>query len=73
MRPSGSSTSSPRRPGRRTDPASITIRTVTERLPNGRTTEKRVLHMDPEVSELVRAAEQAELAAVKDALDEPKP
>ena len=30
-------------------PASVTIRSVTERLPNGRTTDKRVLHMEPEV------------------------
>ena len=42
-------------------PSLITTRSVTERLPNGRTTEKRVLQMEPEVAELVRAAEQAEL------------
>jgi hypothetical protein len=29
--------------------------------------------MDPEVSDLIRAAEEAELAAVKDAMTEPKP
>jgi len=42
-------------------PNLINARTVTERLPNGRVTDKRVLQMDPEVAELVRVAEQAEL------------
>lgn len=40
----------------------IFTRMVSERLPNGRVTEKRVFIMEPEVAELVRAAEQAELA-----------
>jgi hypothetical protein len=39
----------------------ISSRQVTERLPNGRTSEKRVLSMEPAVAELVRLAEQAEL------------
>jgi hypothetical protein len=42
-------------------PLLINMRVVSERLPNGRTSEKRVLNMEPEVAELVRAAEQAEL------------
>jgi hypothetical protein len=42
-------------------PSLINARVVTERLPNGRTSEKRVLQMEPDVAELVRAAEQAEL------------
>jgi hypothetical protein len=47
-------------------PVLITVRMVADRLPNGRVTEKRVLNMEPEVAELVRAAEQAEL---RDAVD----
>ena len=54
-------------------PSLVIIRTIDERLPNGRTTDKRVLHMEPEVAELIRAAEQAELSAVKDSMSEPKP
>jgi hypothetical protein len=54
-------------------PALVVIRSVTERLPNGRTTDKRVLQMEPDVAELIRAAEQAELAAVKNPLGEPSP
>jgi hypothetical protein len=42
-------------------PTLINARMVTDRLPNGRVTEKRVLNMDPEVAELVKAAEQEEL------------
>jgi hypothetical protein len=42
-------------------PNLINARNVTERLPNGRVIDKRVLQMDLEVAELVRAAEQAEL------------
>jgi hypothetical protein len=49
-------------------PALITARMVTERLPNGRVTEKRVLNMEPEVAELVKAAEQAELRHAGDPL-----
>lgn len=43
-------------------PVLITMRTVTERLPNGRTTDKRVLQMEPDVAELVTAAERDELS-----------
>lgn len=39
----------------------ITARTVTDRLPNGRVTDKRMLNMEPEVADLIKAAEQAEL------------
>jgi hypothetical protein len=45
-------------------PALVVTRTVTEVLPNGRTTEKRVLTMSDEVAPLVRNAERAELADV---------
>ena len=40
----------------------IGARIVSERLPNGRTKEKRMLFMDTDIAELVRAAERAELA-----------
>ena len=43
-------------------PTLVATRAITERLPNGRTTDKRVLQMTPDVADLVRAAEQAELA-----------
>jgi hypothetical protein len=46
-------------------PALVVTRTVTEALPNGRTTEKRVLSMSDEVAPLVRNAERAELASVR--------
>jgi hypothetical protein len=39
----------------------ITIRTTTERLPNGRSIDKRALIMPPEVADLVREVERAEL------------
>jgi hypothetical protein len=42
----------------------VSTRATTERLPNGRTANKRVLQMAPEVAEFVRAAEQAEVAAM---------
>jgi hypothetical protein len=42
-------------------PNLLTSRVVTERLPNGRTTEKRVIQMEPDIADLVRAAERAEL------------
>jgi hypothetical protein len=45
-------------------PALVVTRMVTETLPNGRTTEKRVLSMNDEVAPLVRDAERAELADV---------
>lgn len=44
--------------------------TLTERLPNGRMTDKRVLQMEPEVAGLVRAAEQTELLSVPHPLGE---
>jgi hypothetical protein len=44
--------------------ALVVTRTVTETLPNGRNTEKRVLWMSEEVAPLVRAAERTELANV---------
>jgi len=43
-------------------PVLIVTRTVTQALPNGRTSEKRVLAMSDEVAPFVRDAEQAELA-----------
>ena len=45
-------------------PVLLNARIVTERHPNGRTTDKRMLQMDADVAELVRAAEQAELQNV---------
>jgi hypothetical protein len=54
-------------------PVLITARTVTERLPNGRSIEKRLLQMDPDVADLVRAAELAELADVPHPLGEAAP
>ena len=41
----------------------ITARNVTDRLPNGRVTEKRVLQIAGDVAELVHEAEQEELRA----------
>lgn len=51
-------------------PALVTTRIVTETLPNGRTTEKRVLWMSDEVAPLVRNAERDELAEVPSPLGE---
>jgi hypothetical protein len=51
-------------------PSLINTRMAAERLPNGRVTEKRVLQMDPEVADFVRAAEQAELQAAPHPLGE---
>lgn len=45
-------------------PALLGTRVVTETLPNGRTTEKRVVWMSEDVAALVREAERAELADV---------
>jgi predicted ATP-dependent protease len=45
-------------------PTLVSARTVTETLPNGRTTEKRVLWMSEELAPLVHDAERAELADV---------
>ncbi len=42
-------------------PNLISSHILSERLPNGRTKDRRVLQMDPEVAELVRAAELLEL------------
>ncbi|MEY2580864.1 MAG: hypothetical protein QOE09_713 [Ilumatobacteraceae bacterium] len=42
-------------------PELITLRSITEQLPNGRLTDKRVLQMIPEVADFVRDAERAEL------------
>jgi hypothetical protein len=50
--------------------ALISARSVTERLPNGRTKEKRMLFMDPDVAELVREAEKAELKSAPGPLGE---
>jgi predicted ATP-dependent protease len=49
-------------------PILMTARSVTEALPNGRTTEKRVLWMSDELAPLVRDAERAELAEVRSPL-----
>jgi hypothetical protein len=49
-------------------PTLITTRSVTERLPNGRSAERRVLMMEPEVADLVQAAEKAEIAEARQAL-----
>ena len=49
-------------------PNLINSRTFAEKLPNGRSKNKRVFQMDPEIAEFVRAAEQAEL---RDATDLP--
>ena len=54
-------------------PSLVGTRTVNETLPNGRTTEKRVLWMSDELAPLVRDAERAELAAVRPPLaDRPR-
>jgi hypothetical protein len=52
------------RAGKADRPALLVTRTVTETLPNGRTTEKRVLSISDEVAPLVGTAERAELADV---------
>ena len=50
-------------------PGLISTRTVTETLPNGRTTEKRVLWISEDVAPLVHGAERAELASLPEPLD----
>ena len=50
-------------------PGLIQSRTVPERLPNGRVTDKRVFQMDREIAELVQAAEQAELRGASSPLE----
>lgn len=52
-------------------PSLLIARSVPERLPNGRLTDKRVLFMESDVAELVRAAEKAELAGARHPLGEP--
>jgi hypothetical protein len=52
-------------------PALLSPRVITERLPNGRSTTKRIISMEPEVAELVRAVEQAELQSLPHPLGEP--
>ncbi len=47
----------------------VTMRTIQERLPNGRTSDRRVLAMEPEIADLVQAAERAELAEARRALE----
>jgi hypothetical protein len=54
-------------------PLLINMRTVTERRVNGRMAEKRMLQMDDETADLVRAAEQAELQAAADPTGGPTP
>jgi hypothetical protein len=52
------------RAARASRPNLLLARVVTETLPNGRTTDKRVLTMSDELAPLVRNAERAELADV---------
>jgi hypothetical protein len=47
----------------------VSVRVASERLPNGRVTEKRVLTMEPEVADLVRIVERAELAQARQSID----
>jgi hypothetical protein len=42
-------------------PGLIVARSTTERLPNGRTVEKRVLGMTPEIAEVIRDVERSDL------------
>ena len=54
-------------------PTLVVTRLVNETLPNGRTTEKRVIWMSDDVAPLVRDAERAELADVPSPLgDRPR-
>lgn len=50
-------------------PTLLATRTVTETLPNGRTTEKRVLWISDEIAPLIREAERRELADLPQPLD----
>jgi hypothetical protein len=50
-------------------PPLIATRVASERLPNGRVTEKRVLTMEPDVADLIRVVERAELAHARESLD----
>jgi hypothetical protein len=47
-------------------PILVHVRLVSERQVNGRTTDRRVLQMDPDVAAFIRSAEQAELRDAKD-------
>jgi hypothetical protein len=49
-------------------PNLLNSRMVSERMANGRTKERRVLQMDAEIAEFVRAAERAELQSAADPL-----
>lgn len=51
-------------------PTLVYTRVVSEAMPNGRTTEKRVLWMSEDVASLVRDAERAELADVRPPLSD---
>ena len=46
----------------------LNARNVTERLPNGRTTEKRVLQIDPETADVIREVEKADLLESRQSL-----
>jgi hypothetical protein len=52
-------------------PTLVYTRVVSETMPSGRTTEKRVLWMSEEVASVVRDAERAELADVRPPLTDP--
>lgn len=54
----------------RNRPSLMVLRSVTERLPNGRTKARRLIDIDPELADLVRAAEKAELADVTSPLED---
>jgi hypothetical protein len=49
----------------RNRPNLLESRGVQERLANGRVVEKRILLMTPEIADLIRAAEEAEIAAAR--------
>jgi hypothetical protein len=51
-------------------PNLVSIRNISETLPNGRTVDKRVLTMSDELAPLVSRAERAELAAVQAPVDD---
>lgn len=50
-------------------PPLLTARTVQDRLPNGRLSERRMLTIEPEVADLVQGAERDELAEAKQKFD----
>ena len=49
-------------------PPLMVIRVASQRLPNGRVTETRVLSMEPDVADLVGEAERVELAQARESL-----